>query len=101
METVFRRIPGLFVELYRPQFEIWAREFRARGKKCAIVFERLPGAPAVLDEAGRPVQAGAWLEAEIDGSNPAAPRMVVKPASEHDAELIARHCSEMTGHVLQ
>jgi hypothetical protein len=97
MITVFERIPDLFVQLYDGAFQMWAREFRARGNRCAVPFARRPGAPVLLDAEGREIVAGAWLEAEhmADG------RMVIRPASERDEELIARHVREMRPHVLQ
>jgi hypothetical protein len=100
MITVFERIPDLFVQIYDPQFRVWAAEFARRGPKCAIVFDRPPGVPALLDEEGRVVAAGCWLEAEVDRSRSDV-RVVIRPASEHDAEMIARHCREMLPHVLQ
>lgn len=100
MITAFERIPELFVEIYNHQFQIWAREFRARGPRCAIVFRPVPGRGVVLDGEGRPVLAGAWLEAEVDRSGGSA-RVVIRPASEHDQEMIARHCRDLAPHVLQ
>lgn len=100
MLTVFEKIPDLFVELYDAQFQLWAREFRARGRKCAIVFNPAPGSAPVFDEEGRLVAVGAWLEAQVE-TGLGEPRIVIKPASEHDAEMIARHCHEMAPHVLQ
>lgn len=96
MITVFERIPDLFVALYDAQFQTWAREFRARGPLVAIQFRRPPGVVPLLDAEGRPIHAGAWLVADPDGG-----RMVVRPASPQDAELIERHCREMRPHVLQ
>jgi hypothetical protein len=101
MITEFERIPGLFVELYRRQFEIWAREFRKRGKRCAIVFNPAPGAAPLFDGEGRIIAAGCWLEADIDRSQPQMPRVIIRPASEHDEEMIARHVKTMSRHVLQ
>lgn len=101
MLTVFERIPDLFVQMYDAQFQMWARQFRARGKRCAIVFDRRPGEAVLLDGEGRPVLKGAWLEAEVDRSVPERPRVVIRPWREQDEELIRRHCREMSGHVLQ
>lgn len=100
MITVFERIPDLFVELYDRQFKIWAAEFKRRGRKCAIVFDCPPGGQPKLDHEGRIVAVGCWLEAEVDQSRSNV-RVVIRPASEHDAEMIARHCREMSPHVLQ
>lgn len=101
MITVFdAKIPEIFVELYDPQFRLWAREFRTRGRKCAIVFNLAPGSEPKFDEDGRMIAAGAWLEAQVEAGI-GEPRIVIKPASEHDAEMIARHCHEMKRHVLQ
>lgn len=98
--TEFEKIPPLFVELYRYQFEVWAREYRKRGPKCAIVFARRPGSAVLLDAGGRPIQAGAWLTAELDVVGTHC-RFVVRPATDHDAEMIERHCLEMRGQALQ
>ncbi len=99
MITVFERIPDLFVQMYDFQFQTWAREFRTRGRECAIVFRRRPGAAAILDVEGRPIVKGAWLTAEVD-REATPPRVIIKPKDEHAAELIARHVREMQGHVL-
>lgn len=101
MATEFERVPGLFVELYREQFDIWAREFRTRGKRCAIVFNPPPGELPKFDTEGRIVAAGCWLEAEVDLERPDNPRVVIRPATEHDEEMIARHVKAMKPHVLQ
>jgi hypothetical protein len=90
MITVFdAKIPELFVQVYDPQFQMWAREFRTRGRKCAIVFNPAPGAAPKFDEEGRMVAVGACSRLEARGVG--EPRIVIKPASEHDAEMIARH----------
>lgn len=101
MITIFEKIPDLFVEIYDPQFQLWAREFRQRGPKCAIVFNPAPGAKPVFDGEGRIVAAGCWLTAEVDRSRPQDVRVVIRPASDHDEEMIARHCAALRPHVLQ
>lgn len=100
MMTVFERIPDLFVQHYDSSFQIWAREFRKRGDRCAIPFDRVPGRPVILGPDGQPPWIGAWMEAEIDRSQPQMPRVVIRPASDKDAELIERHTREMAGHWL-
>jgi hypothetical protein len=100
MITCFEHIPPLFVELYDEQFKLWAREFQKRGQFAAIVFNRVPGRAEILDMDGKPVWKGAWLEAEIDRSMPQLPRVIITPRTEHDAEMILRHCVEMRPHVL-
>jgi len=99
MLTVFERIPDLFVQMYDAQFQAWAREFKARGPKQAIRFGRPKGAPVLLDGEGRAIEAGAWLVAEVDRSG-ASVRVIIRPATEHDQELIARHTREMQPHFL-
>lgn len=102
MLTVFEKIPDLFVEVYDHQFQTWAREFRKRGARCAIVFNPVPGVAPRRDEEGRLVAAGAWLTADVDASGGGRePRIVIRPATEHDAEMIARHVRAMSPHVLQ
>jgi len=97
--TVFERIPDLFVAMYDRQFSIWAREYQRRGNTAAIVFNLPPGHRAVLGPDGEPVWKGAWLAAEVDRSQ-GVPRVVIRPRTEHDEEMIARHCREMAPHVL-
>lgn len=100
MISDFEGIPGLFVELYRDQFETWAREFRTRGRKVAIVFNPPPGSTPLFDGEGRMVAAGCWLEAQVELTR-GEPRMVIKAATELDQEMIDRHCAAMRPHVLQ
>lgn len=100
MLTVFEGIPDLFVALYDEQFQLWAREYRKRGAYAAIVFDRPRGTPVILGVDGEPVWHGAWLEAAVDRSQPQLPRVVIRPRTEHDAEMIERHCLEMAPHVL-
>lgn len=100
MLTVFEKIPDLFVELYDDQFRMWSREFQKRGHYAAIVFNRPRGTPLVLGPDGKPVWVGAWLEATVDREHPQNPRVVIKPRTEHDADMIERHCREMAPHVL-
>lgn len=100
MITVFEKIPDLFVEMYDAQFAQWAREFRTRGTYAAIVFDRPPGAPVLLGPDGQPMWKGAWFEAEVDRSMPQNVRVVIKPRTQHDEEMIDRHCREMAPHRL-
>jgi hypothetical protein len=101
MLTVYERIPEIFVELYDQQFQQWAREFQKRGQYAAIVFNRPRGTPVILGADGEPVWVGAWLSAEVDRSQPQLPRVIIRPRTEHDQEMIERHCREMAPHVLQ
>lgn len=101
MITVFEKIPDLFVEMYDPQFAQWAREFRTRGQFAAIVFDRVPGQGVILGPDGKPVWKGAWFEAEVDLSVVDRPRVVIKPRTLHDEEMVDRHCREMSRFRLQ
>lgn len=101
MLTVFEKIPELFVEIYDRQFRTWAREFRRRGTRCAIVFNPVPGVAPARDGEDRVVAAGAWLSAEVDAAGTCGMRIVIRPATEHDGEMIARHVRAMSPHVLQ
>lgn len=101
MITVFEKIPDMFVEMYDAQFQTWAREFRNRGRRCAIVFNLEPGKVPLLDAEGRRIAAGCWLEAEVDMERPQMPRVIIRPATEHDEEMISKHCRAMRPHVLQ
>lgn len=100
MITVFEKIPDLFVQHYDSSFQVWAREFRTRGRRCAIPFDRAPGVPVILGPDGKPSWKGAWLVAEVDRTEPQRPRVVIKPADEAAAEAIERHTREMAGHWL-
>lgn len=99
MITVFERIPDFFVELYDAQFQIWAREFRKRGHDCAIVFERPSGAPRLLNPNGEPMWRGCWLKARLERLG-GKTRIIIRPRTAADEELIHRHCSEMRPFVL-
>jgi len=101
MITVFERIPEIFVERYDSQFQTWAREFRRRGPKCAIPFDLMPGEIRLLDAGGRKIVKGCWLQAEVDRERPSMPRVVVKPATDHDAEMIERHSRDLRKWMLQ
>lgn len=98
MLTVFENIPDLFVAHYDGSFQVWAREFKKRGARCAIPFDRVPGIPVILGHDGQPVWKGAWLVAEPDTSDPSRPRMVIKPEDEFAAHLIEKHTREMARH---
>lgn len=100
MITTFERIPELFVELYDAQFRQWAREFRERGRYAAIVFNRPAGHRMELDEDGEPVWFGAWFSAEVERTLLGGPRVVVRPRTEHDEDMVLRHCREMAPFVL-
>jgi hypothetical protein len=93
MMTVFEGIPEVFIDRYTWQFEEWAASFRVRGKRCAIVFDVMPGQMPTMDAAGNLVWAGAWLVAELEGGS--LPRMVVRPATDWDRNLIEVHCWQL------
>lgn len=100
MITVFEHIPDFFVEMYDTQFRQWAREFQKRGHYAAIVFNRPPGTRPILGPDGEPIWRGCWLEAEIDTSNVQNVRVVIKPRTDHDRDMIEKHCKEMHPHFL-
>lgn len=100
MITVFERIPDVFVNHYDSSFQVWAREFRKRGPRCAIPFDRRPGEVPLLDAGGRVIFKGAWLVAEVDRSEPQNPRLVIRPEDDRAADEIARHVSAMAPHWL-
>ena len=95
MVTIFEQIPDPFIQAYDAQFQTWAREFRTRGNRCAVIFDKPPGAPVVLDMEARPVQHGAWLKAHLEAGPNNEKRVVIEPENEFAAELIARHTKEM------
>ena len=98
--TVFEKIPEIFVELYDAQFQQWAREFHRRGRFAAIVFHAVPGQKMMRDEAGEPVWKGCWLEANLEPGRGGQTRIVVKPRTDHDREMIERHVRDMAAHFL-
>jgi hypothetical protein len=100
MITVFERIPDFFVELYDEQFQVWSRELRKRGYECAIVFDLPDGVAPLLNENGQPMWRGCWLRARIERRPGGFFRMIIRPRTEEDEELIRRHCSEMRPFVL-
>lgn len=100
MITVFEKIPDLFVAHYDSSFQVWAREFKKRGPRCAIPLDRRPGEIPILDAGGRPVMKGAWMVAEVDRTDPKNPKMVIKPEDEFSENLIERHTREMARHWL-
>lgn len=98
MLTVFEKIPDLFVQHYDSSFQVWAREFKKRGERCAIPFDRVPGQPVILGPDGKPSWKGAWMVAEVDRSNPQMPRVVIRPEDEFAEHLIEKHTREMAPH---
>jgi hypothetical protein len=91
MITIFDGIPDIFVDRYDAQFVDWGRQFRVRGKRCAIVFDVLPGQDIPLDSEGRVAWIGAWLKAEVESLG-GVTRVVISPASDWDRHLIETHC---------
>lgn len=100
MLTVFEKMPDLFVQHYDQSFQTWAREFKVRGTRCAIPFDRSPGVPVILGPDGKPSWKGAWLVADVDRSNPQVPRVVIRPEDEFSEHLIEKHTRDMAGHWL-
>ena len=94
MHTIFDGIPDVFVDRYDGQFREWAASFRERGKRVAIVFDVLPGQLPTMDAGGNLVWAGAWLVAELETFR-GGRAMVVRPATDWDANLIATHCWQL------
>ena len=93
--TIFEQIPDPFVAAYDDQFQTWAREFKSRGQRCCVVFDRPPGTPVLLDGEGRKIQRGAWLTAHMENGKDGGKQVVIKPENEFAAELIAKHTREM------
>ena len=83
--TEFRRIPEDFVNRYDGALQAWARNFRTQGPRCGI---RLNGpVPGVIEIPGmEPPSIYVVLTAELQGG-----RMVVKPESDRDEEIIRKH----------
>jgi hypothetical protein len=85
----FERIPRVFEEHYRPQFEDWCRTHWIRGGICAVPFDVRPGGHRPVDGEGRGIWAGAYFEGTWDYACKADPVFVIRPASETDRELHA------------
>ena len=91
MITIFDGIPEIFVAYYDTQFCQWAQEFRARGRKVAIVFDVLSGQVPSLDVEDRLAWSGAWFTADIEPFR-GQQAMVIRPATDWDKNLIEIHC---------
>ena len=98
IQAEFEDIPDEFVVHYAEQFKMWCAELKQRGTKCAIVLDLAPGEKRPRDEADRPIMGGVWMQATADWSNPEKPRLIIKPASEHDQEEMNKHVSKMRRH---
>jgi hypothetical protein len=96
--VVFERIPDAFLVHYQTQFQTWGAEFKDRGRRCAIRLERAPGEKPQKDEEGRDIMEGVWFDATVDYENPAAPKLVVRPASAFAEEQIEKHLRKMKPH---
>lgn len=97
MITEFEKIPGSFVELYRYQFEYWARHFRQRGPLQLIELRPVPHVMKMNpDPAQGPVREFVTLRAERKSQ-----RMLIVPHTDEDADKIARHMRAMRAFVLQ
>lgn len=99
MKTRFEKIPDIFYRIYREQFHQWAREFTKRGVFAAIVFNDPPGVPLRIGEDGNPVWRGAWFEAGVEKTH-VGEYFVIRPRTERDEDLVARHAHEMAPHWL-
>lgn len=98
VQAVFEKIPDTFLQHYAAQFQAWGAELKARGPRCAIVLERPPGEKPRKDEEGRDILEGIWFAAEVDYSNPQAPKLLVRPADAFAEEQIAQHLKKMKRH---
>lgn len=98
VEPRFERIPDAFVRHYAISFQAWVNDFRKHGTRCCIRFDLAPGEQPGIDDGGRPVQKGAWLEAYVDWEDPSNPRLLIRPVDEHAQELIEQHTAEMRRH---
>jgi len=92
MTTDFERIPEEFVDRYMPEIQAWAGNFRTEGNRKGIVLRGpVRGVPARYEALGGvPSIVGVTLVAERE-----AHRMVVRPASEQDEDVIRRHVEAM------
>ena len=91
VQAVFEDIPDCFVETYREKFVKWGKNFKNFGRTVIFTFYRKPGAMILLNPDGSKVQQGASLTAELDRSVKSRPRLIIRPSSERDKELIAEH----------
>lgn len=97
VRAVLEGIPAEFAERYDAQFRMWGCEIAKRGRRCAIPFDVGPGEKAPVDADGNVIWRGAWFEAELDWADVSAPRLVIRPADDAAAELVARHSVEIKG----
>lgn len=97
VRAVFEGVPVAVVEHYDAQFKTWGAEIAKRGRRCAIPFDVGPGEKPRVDADGNPIWRGAWFEAELDWSDAARPRLVIRPADEATLELLERHAAEIAG----
>lgn len=93
MQTVFERIPEIFVEAYDRQFVLWARQFKETGPVVAFRLKVPVEALPFARDQRRII--GVRLKAELDVSQPQAPRMVITPQTDADEEAIKRHCFDL------
>jgi hypothetical protein len=59
------------------------------------VFDVLPGQVPTMDMSGNLVWSGAWLVAELETRSGKFNRMVVRPATDWDRNLIEVHCWQL------
>lgn len=99
MLTVFEKIPDLFVQVYDPLFQQWARNFKRVGKKAVLKF-RKPLEPSALATDRRRI-VGVVLLAEVErNAKGVTTRVTIRPADEANEEAIRRHTAELRAEML-
>lgn len=94
VETVFERMPELFVRVYRAEFDRWGRDFAKVGKRLTLRL-RTPLRPHALAIDQRAI-VGVVLVAEIERDlQQRVKRIVVRAADAANSEAIARHTVDL------
>lgn len=95
VDAVFDKIPQEFVSAYAAELRRWGNGFGALGPHRAVVLRRVPGQEVKLDEYGQEPMVGVSLEAEVEHVAAGHIRLIIRPETDQDERLIARHCEDI------
>lgn len=93
--AVVEGVPDCFVEAYMPELMRWGQRFGKSGAATTIVLREIPGAPVKLDDWGNKPMLAVELVAEREDPRAERSRLLIKPADETSAALIARHSEDI------